>query len=466
MTWKTGLPDHLRLLALLTMLIMGPMPQLYGPDGLQVHPYEWYATVSDGTATVNRCNMVIHHFFFNCLHTTICSRRLGAITQPTCVSATGSVVLNGLPEGSWTINPGAITGSGVSTTITGLNAGTYNFTVTTSIGCTSEATSNVVINAQPLPPVRPGAITGNTTSLSGSCPDLQYCCRTGCHIIYLDTAFRLEREFRFNFDNCHGRCRRRTTFRCTANNSCGTSTPRSLNVMVQTIPAQPGAITGNTAVCQGVSQTYSIAAVAGATSYTWTLPSGWSGSSSATSITATAGANSGNISVTANNSCGSGTQRTLSITATAIPSQPGTITGASSVCVGSSQTYSIAAVPGATSYTWTLPSGWSGSSVSTSITATAGASGGNISVTANNTCGSGDIRTLNISVSDIPSQPGAITGNTTVCQGAAQTYSIAAVPGATSYTWTLPSGWSGSSGSTSINATGRFRRRTHFGVGK
>jgi hypothetical protein len=66
---------------------------------------------------------------------------------------------------------------------------------------------------------------------------------------------------------------------------------------------------------------------------------------------------------------------------------------------GSSQTYSISAVSGATSYTWTLPSGWSGSSTSTSITTTAGSAGGTISVSANNSCGAGAARTLAVSVS-------------------------------------------------------------------
>lgn len=79
------------------------------------------------------------------------------------------------------------------------------------------------------------------------------------------------------------------------------------------VPAQPGTITGNTSVTAGSSQTYSIAAVANATSYTWTLPSGWSGSSTSTSITATAGAAGGTISVVANNSCGSSTARTLTV---------------------------------------------------------------------------------------------------------------------------------------------------------
>ena len=75
---------------------------------------------------------------------------VGSITQTTCTVATGSVVLNGLPAtGSWTINPGTISGTGTTTTLTGLTIGTHNYTVTS--GCTSVASANVVINAQPIP---------------------------------------------------------------------------------------------------------------------------------------------------------------------------------------------------------------------------------------------------------------------------------------------------------------------------
>ena len=77
---------------------------------------------------------------------------IGTITQPTCSMATGSVVLMGLPAGVWTINPGNISGTGSSTTILALIAGTYNYSVTNSIGCTSLATSNIVINPQPITP--------------------------------------------------------------------------------------------------------------------------------------------------------------------------------------------------------------------------------------------------------------------------------------------------------------------------
>ena len=74
----------------------------------------------------------------------------GAITQPTCAAATGSVNLAGLPAGNWTITaaPGgaSITGSGANTNFGGLTGGTYTFTVTNAAGCTSAASATVLIN--------------------------------------------------------------------------------------------------------------------------------------------------------------------------------------------------------------------------------------------------------------------------------------------------------------------------------
>ncbi len=68
-------------------------------------------------------------------------------------------------------------------------------------------------------------------------------------------------------------------------------------------------------------------------------------------------------------------------------STPGTISGTQTILAGSSNTYSVAAVVGATSYTWTLPSGWTGTSTTNSITAIASSTSGNVSVSASNTCG-------------------------------------------------------------------------------
>ncbi len=106
---------------------------------------------------------------------------IGTITQPDCNTATGSVALTGLPEqGTWLLRGSsgniAITGTGRSTTVGGLQTGTYTFTVTLAGGCTSAPSGNIVINAQPSTPSAP--VAGNiihptctretgTVSLSG-----------------------------------------------------------------------------------------------------------------------------------------------------------------------------------------------------------------------------------------------------------------------------------------------------------
>ena len=76
-------------------------------------------------------------------------------TQPTCLLATGSVTFSGLPESGWTINPGAVSGTTAETTISGLVSGTYNYTLTNSLGCVSMPTADIVILPQPITPAAP-----------------------------------------------------------------------------------------------------------------------------------------------------------------------------------------------------------------------------------------------------------------------------------------------------------------------
>lgn len=168
-------------------------------------------------------------------------------------------------------------------------------------------------------------------------------------------------------------------------------------------PNQPGPISGNSTACQGNPGVYRVTPVSGASSYTWTLPSGWTGNSTVDSIVATAGATGGTITVTANNTYGSSPLQTFVVAVNTVLSEPSEITGDTSVCTGEAQSYSVINNPGASSYTWTLPSGWSGSSLTNSISATAGTNGGMISVVANNQCGASSQRTLNITLHQLPS---------------------------------------------------------------
>ena len=93
---------------------------------------------------------------------------VGTITNVTCASTTGSVVLNSLPSGTWTINQNgtstaSYSSSGSSYTVTGLAVGGYTFTVSRG-GCTSSSTSNVPIADAP-------STTWNGSSWSNGTPD-------------------------------------------------------------------------------------------------------------------------------------------------------------------------------------------------------------------------------------------------------------------------------------------------------
>ncbi len=94
-------------------------------------------------------------------------------------------------------------------------------------------------------------------------------------------------------------------------------TPTNINV-----PQQPGAITGISSPCSGSTNVYSVSSDPCANTYTWTLPSGWIGTSTTNSISTTASTSSGNIIVTANNNCGSSPSQTLLVTVTASPTIP------------------------------------------------------------------------------------------------------------------------------------------------
>ena len=225
------------------------------------------------------------------------------------------------------------------------------------------------------------------------------------------------------------------------------------------IPDTPGPITGAATLCAGTSGTYSMEEISGATSYTWTLPDGWTGTSTTNSINVTANSTGGNISVTASNACGTSEASSLALTIDTAPATPGSIAGTTTFCVGTPVTYSIEEVLGATSYTWTLPAGMAGISTTNSINTVTdpnvftGSSIVSIAVTASNACGTSAASSQEITVNAPPVTPGPISGASSICAGTTNTYSVAAVSGATSYTWTLPGGWTGTSTTNSIDAT-------------
>ncbi|MBK9356600.1 MAG: hypothetical protein IPN08_04275 [Bacteroidales bacterium] len=338
----------------------------------------------------------------------------------------------------WTITAGQGTNS-VTVTV---GSATGNATVTPSNGCGSGTARTLAVTPSALP-AQPSAISGNTSPCSGSSQTYSVTNVAGVTYTWTVpagwtiTAGQGTNTITVTVGAAGG------NIQATPSNSCGNGTARSLAVTTTAVPAQPSTITGATSPCNGSSQTYSVTNVAGVT-YTWTVPAGWAitAGQGTNTITVTVGAGAGNIQVTPSNGCGNGTARSQAVTVTNVPNQPSTITGSASPCTGSSQTYSVTNVAGVT-YTWVVPADWTitGGQNTNTVTVTVGLAAGNVTVTPSNACGNGTARTLAVTTTTVPGQPGAITGPASPCSGTASlNYSVTNVAGVT-YTWSFPAGW-------------------------
>jgi gliding motility-associated-like protein len=120
--------------------------------GLTLGTYNFTVTTADGCLSVASLNVIIP-----APPAIPPAPTIGTITQPTFAVPSGSVVLNGLPSGSWVITrlPGAVTtaGTGTSRTISNLAGGVFTFTVTNSTGCTSTESNSVTISTPGTPSV-------------------------------------------------------------------------------------------------------------------------------------------------------------------------------------------------------------------------------------------------------------------------------------------------------------------------
>lgn len=198
---------------------------------------------------------------------------------------------------------------------------------------------------------------------------------------------------------------------------CAASTPASFPVTVDPLPGDAGAITGTANVCKGTNGVaYSVAPIANAISYVWTLPPGATIASGAwtNSITVNfaATASSGNITVYGNNLCGNGPPSpNFPVSLLTIPGDAGAITGPANVCAGSSSVgFSVSPITGATGYTWTVPPGATivagANTANIFVDFALNAVSGIITVTGTNMCGSGTISpALNVTIVPKPVPP-------------------------------------------------------------
>lgn len=317
----------------------------------------------------------------------------GEITGPTDVCVGSSIALTDIiPGGVWlsSTTDATVTSGGV---VTGMAAGVVTIYYTTTLIC-GTATVSHTVTVNPLPDA--GLITGSTGLCIGATTTFSDAIIGGIW----STAGTSSASVSGSGD-VTGLSTGIATISYTVTNMCGSATTTK-TIDVSPIPTA-GTITGKTVVCQAANITMSNATAGGV----WSVTNPLASISSAGVVTGiTAGKDT--ILYTVTNSCSFATAR-KTVTVNPLP-DPGTVTGAATVCAGGKTTMSNTTTGGV----------WSCKNANSTIT-TAGVlygitPGTNIvSYTVTNSCGD-TTATSPMTVAGGPS-PAVVTGPSTVCLG-------------------------------------------------
>jgi hypothetical protein len=215
------------------------------------------------------------------------------------------------------------------------------------------------------------------------------------------------------------------------------SPSRTLAISLHTVPAMPSSVFGPVTACINSTTIYSVTPISGATTYSWTLPGTWAGTSTTNTISALIGAVGGSVFVAAGNSnCYTqSTYKTVSVT----PSPTVVVSSSTtSICSGSSVGLSVT---GAATYTWNTGATSASINVSPTVNTTYTVTG--------TTSGCTNSKTISISISPTPTV-NTTASSATICSGGSSTITAT---GAISYTWNTGATTAGIAVSPSVATT-------------
>ena len=439
----------------------------YSTPAVAGHTYNWTAsaggtitssatgneiTVNWATAGAQSVSVTQTNASGNCSRTATTNVTVGQTPTQTAIAGP-AVVCNGSTQNynvtnvagqtyTWTVTGGTITtGAGtnaIAVQWTTLGNQTVNVTIgTTGTNCSTSLTRNVSVEEQPNPYVAGQTVvcTGQTVEYSTD-DNFQH-----SYIWTVNGGGTIVSNPASSTINVEWTTAGSWTLSVTQTNASGNcSRTATATVVVGQTPTQT-AIAGAAVVCNGSTQNYNVTNVAGQT-YTWTVTGGTITGGAGTNAIAvqwtTLGNQTVNVTIGTNGTnCTSALTRNVTVEEQPAPS----ITGASPVCTGSTQTYSTAAVAGHT-YQWSHTGGGTAASGSTSNSyavnwTTAGTY--TVSVTQRNASGNCTATAnMTVVVNQTPTQT-AIAGPAVVCNGSAQNYNVTSIAGQ-SYTWTVTGG--------------------------
>ncbi len=329
-----------------------------------------------------------------------------------CVGASMSFTPT-VSGGTWSSSDNTLATVDASGNVTGVAAGavTISYAVTSTCGV-DYATSSVTV----LPLPNAGTITGPTTVCTGASMTLTDATGSGSWSSSSIATATVDAS-----GNVFGVAAGSVDITYSVTNSCGTA--NAVQTVSVYLTANAGSISGSATVCEAATTTLSETATGG----TWSSSNTSLATVSAGGVVTGVSAGAVTISYTVTTACNTDVA-TYSMTVNPLPN-PGTITGASFVCLSATTTLSDAAGSGS----------WSSSS---SSVATIDAGGivypvavgtTTISYTVTNACGTSSA-TSSFNVITVPSVA-AISGSTFVCAGASTSLTDATTGG----TWSTSS---------------------------
>jgi hypothetical protein len=425
----------------------------------------------NGTVTTTAPVNFGSYTYFTLASTAPLSASSASFTSPATVSlcsgnsTTMSVAFSGTPP--WVLS---YTAGATPITTPALATSPYNITVS-PVANTTYTLTGITANGVP------GTITGTTAVtvtvnpmpvvvLSSSAPTNTIC--EGTSVTFTATAGLTNYKFRVNgvvVQNGVSNIYTTTSLAAgvqsvdvigTNAGACAT-TSSAIAITVNPLPVVGGVISGAASVCKGSTSTYTVPVIANATSYTWTLSNGATGSSTTNSINVTF-PNSGNttISVKGTNGCGSSitaSSITVAVNNNAATGAAGAIIGVAQICKGATgYAYSVGAITNATSYIWNYSGSGAainGTGSSVTIDFAAGASNGNVTVSGTNGCSTGTVSPAYAVTVNTPPTAAIAPASPSVCSGSSIVLTATPAGGSGIYS---SHAWSGT-GTSSLSAT-------------